>query len=205
MELSLGFFDLFMNADIVVKLVMIILIGMSVLSWSIVIEKILELNSADKRAAALAQQFKQDRTFSFLSHAPNSPMKHIFSLVAASSHNGNINSQQESRIIKLLEKEVDGLGRRLGMLSTVSSAAPFIGLFGTVWGIMHSFQGIASSENTSLNAVAPGIAEALFATAVGLVVAIPAWMAFNLLNQKIERIYNQWTGYVISALHTLSS
>lgn len=204
MVVSLSFFDLFFNADFVVKFVMLFLIGMSIVSWSIMIEKFLELRNAESKAIALAQQFKQDNGMNFLQHAPNSPMKHVFSLLAATAHSGTINGQQEGRILKLLDKEVDGLGKKLGLLSTVSSASPFIGLFGTVWGIMHSFQAIASSENTNLSAVAPGIAEALFATAVGLMVAIPAWMAFNLLNQKIDRLHNQWLGYTISALHTLA-
>jgi len=187
-----SFIELFLNAHIVVQIVMIGLLLSSVWSWAIIVEKLF----AFRRARVEADQFEQlfwsgqslDELYNGLSRAKVIAMSALF--VAAMrewkrSVEGNIRALGgiQLRVEKVMDvtisREMERLDRRLLFLATVGSTAPFVGLFGTVWGIMTSFQAIAVSKNTNLAVVAPGIAEALFATALGLVAAIPAVIFYN--------------------------
>ena len=191
---SLSLLHLFWNAHFVVKLVILGLGSASVWCWAIVVDKMLLFIRSRKQMDTFEQVFwsgqSLEELYRTLSNRNNHGMSALF--VAAMrewkrSHEGGksaIGSLQQ-RIDKVMDvtiaREVERLQARLLVLATIGSSAPFIGLFGTVWGIMTAFQGIAASKNTSLAVVAPGIAEALFATAVGLVAAIPAVIAYNKL------------------------
>jgi biopolymer transport protein TolQ len=196
-----SFLDLFLSAHIVVKVVMIGLMLASVISWAIIIEKLL----AFRRAAREADNFEQlfwsgqslDELYAGLSRGKTFSMASLF--VAAMrewkrSVEGNVRALGgiQMRVEKVMNvtinREMGFLDRRLLFLGTVASAAPFIGLFGTVVGIMTSFQAIAVSKNTSLAVVAPGIAEALFATALGLLAAIPAQIFYNTFSSRSAQI-----------------
>ena len=191
---SLSLLHLFWNAHIVVKLVIIGLGSASVWCWAILVDKLILYTRTRRQMDAFEQVFwsgqSLEELYRTLSSRNNHGMAALF--VAAmrewkrSHENGRpaIASLQQ-RIDKVMDvtiaREVERLQSRLLVLATIGSSSPFIGLFGTVWGIMTAFQGIAASKNTSLAVVAPGIAEALFATAVGLVAAIPAVIAYNKL------------------------
>jgi biopolymer transport protein TolQ len=196
-----SFLDLFLSAHIVVKVVMVGLMLASVISWAIIIEKLL----AFRRAAREADNFEQlfwsgqslDELYAGLSRGKTFSMASLF--VAAMrewkrSVEGNVRAMGgiQMRVEKVMNvtinREMGFLDRRLLFLGTVASAAPFIGLFGTVVGIMTSFQAIAVSKNTSLAVVAPGIAEALFATALGLLAAIPAQIFYNTFSSRSAQI-----------------
>jgi biopolymer transport protein TolQ len=196
-----SFLELFLSAHIVVKVVMIGLMLASVISWAIIIEKLL----AFRRAAREADNFEQlfwsgqslDELYAGLSRGKTFSMASLF--VAAMrewkrSVEGNVRALGgiQMRVEKVMNvtinREMGFLDRRLLFLGTVASAAPFIGLFGTVVGIMTSFQAIAVSKNTSLAVVAPGIAEALFATALGLLAAIPAQIFYNTFSSRSAEI-----------------
>jgi biopolymer transport protein TolQ len=187
-----SFLELFLQAHIVVKLVMIGLLIASVVSWAIIIEKWFAFRRARREADKFEQLFwsgqSLEELYAGLSRGPTFSMASLF--VAAMrewkrSVEGNIRALGgiQMRVEKVMDvtisREMEQLDRRLLFLGTVASAAPFIGLFGTVVGIMTSFQAIATSKNTSLAVVAPGIAEALFATALGLLAAIPAQIFYN--------------------------
>jgi biopolymer transport protein TolQ len=189
---GVGFVSMFLHAHPVVQFVMVGLMLASVWSWAIIIEKLLSF----RRARSESDQFEQafwsgqslDEIFNNLQRSKNITMAALF--VAAMrewkrSVEGNIRALGgiQLRVEKVMDvtiaREMERLDRRLLFLATVGSTAPFVGLFGTVWGIMSSFQAIAISKNTNLAVVAPGIAEALFATALGLVAAIPAVIFYN--------------------------
>jgi biopolymer transport protein TolQ len=189
---GVGFVSMFLHAHIVVQLVMIGLMLASVWSWAIIIEKLLAFRRARIESDRFEQSFwsgqSLDEIYNTLSRSKNITMAALF--VAAMrewkrSVEGNIRALGgiQLRVEKVMDvtiaREMERLDRRLLFLATVGSTAPFVGLFGTVWGIMSSFQAIAISKNTSLAVVAPGIAEALFATALGLVAAIPAVVFYN--------------------------
>ena len=187
-----SFFELFMQAGPVVKIVMFGLLLASIWAWAIIIEKLFAFRRARREADRFEQQFwsgqSLDELYSGLSRGRTFSMASLF--VAAMrewkrSVEGNIRAMGgiQLRVEKVMDvtisREMEQLDRRLLFLATVGSTAPFIGLFGTVWGIMTSFQAIAASKNTNLAVVAPGIAEALFATALGLLAAIPAVVFYN--------------------------
>jgi len=189
---GVDFVSMFMHAHIVVKLVMGGLMLASVWSWAIIIEKLLSFRKARVESDRFEQSFwsgqSLDEIYNTLSRGKNITMGALF--VAAMrewkrSVEGNIRALGgiQLRVEKVMDvtiaREMERLDRRLLFLATVGSTAPFVGLFGTVWGIMTSFQAIAVSKNTNLAVVAPGIAEALFATALGLVAAIPAVIFYN--------------------------
>jgi biopolymer transport protein TolQ len=198
---DMSFVALFVQAHPVVKLVMVGLILASVWSWAIIFEKLI----AFRRARAEADKFEQmfwsgqslDELYTGLSRGRSIALAALF--VAAMrewkrSVEGNIRALGgiQLRVEKVMDvtisREMERLERRLLFLATVGSTAPFVGLFGTVWGIMASFQAIAVSKNTSLAVVAPGIAEALFATAIGLVAAIPAVVFYNKFSADASRL-----------------
>lgn len=193
---------LFFRADWVVQLVMLGLIFASILSWAIIIEKWRKVRRFNKLADIFETQFWSGGSIQQLykdaSAGPEHPLSGLFVSAmrewsrADTGKNGKITSETEQLIDRALTRaigrEVGALESRMLFLATVGAVAPFIGLFGTVWGIMNSFQAIALSRDTNLAVVAPGIAEALFATGLGLLAAIPAVIAYNAFNASIMRL-----------------
>ena len=186
--------NLFIRADIIVKSVIIILIAASIYSWAIIIEKYRLFKKINKSSEEFENKFWKSRSAeAFYNNLPQNiddPMANVFKdtmqVIVKAKSKSNISNRLESMLEVSIEKQMNTIEKSYTFLATVGSTAPFIGLFGTVWGIMNSFQSIAISRNTSLAIVAPGIAEALFATALGLLAAIPAVVAYiNLaVNQK---------------------
>ena len=193
--------NLFIRADIIVKSVIIMLIACSIYSWAVIIEKyrlFKKINQSTEEFEAKFWNSKSAETFyNNLPANVQDPMALIFkdamqNLLKRRSRT-DLNNRMTSMLETGIEKQISKITKGFTFLATVGSTAPFIGLFGTVWGIMNSFQSIAISRNTSLAIVAPGIAEALFATALGLLAAIPAVVAYNKFNndsikysQKLE-------------------
>ena len=190
--------SLFLRADIVVKSVIIILIVCSIYSWAVIIEKFKLFKKINKLSEDFEEKFwnsKSAETFyNSLPAKVDDPMAVVFqdameSLLKKKSKN-NLSERMSTFLEVGIEKQMSKIDKGFTFLATVGSTAPFIGLFGTVWGIMNSFQSIAISRNTSLAIVAPGIAEALFATALGLLAAIPAVIAYNKFNTDSKK-YSQ--------------
>ena len=190
--------NLFLRADIVVKLVILSLIVCSIYSWAVIIEKVRLFKKINKSTEEFENKFWNSKSAeTFYNNLPAStedPMALLFKDAMQNLLKRRSKTDLNSRMTTLLEtgidKQMTKIGRGFTFLATVGSTAPFIGLFGTVWGIMNSFQWIAISRNTSLAIVAPGIAEALFATALGLLAAIPAVVAYNKFNNDSIR-YSQ--------------
>ncbi len=187
--------SLFIRADFVVKSVILILIGCSVYSWAIIIEKFKLFKKINIESEEFEEKFwKSKSAETFYNSLPanlENPMVLLFkesmqTLLKAKSKS-NLNERMSSMLEVNIEKQMLKFDKGFTFLATVGSTAPFIGLFGTVWGIMNSFQSIAISRNTSLAIVAPGIAEALFATALGLLAAIPAVVAYNKFNNDSKK------------------
>ncbi len=197
---------LFLQADIVVKFVMGLLALASLWSWAIIFDKTLRLRSLFSQAEQFEEKFwsgtSLEDLFERIGQRPREPMSSIF--VAAmrewrrSSGKGGLPpvpgaataalAERIDRVMKIsLEREMDHLNRRMIFLASTGSVSPFLGLFGTVWGIMNTFVAIGAAADTSLATVAPGIAEALFATALGLVAAIPAVVAYNKISSDLSR------------------
>jgi len=190
--------SLFIRADIIVKTVIIILIASSIYSWAIIFEKIKMFKKIYKTTEEFENKFwKSKSAETFYNSLPaniEDPMANVFinsmDVMLKSRRSSNLNEKM-SRMLEInIEQQMEKIEKSYTFLATVGSTAPFVGLFGTVWGIMNSFQSIAISRNTSLAIVAPGIAEALFATALGLLAAIPAVIAFNKFNSD-SRKYSQ--------------
>ena len=190
--------SLFLRADIIVKSVMIILVAFSIYSWAIIFDKIRLFRKINKSAEEFEEKFWKSKSaetfYNNLPSATNDPMAEVFKssmqMVMKSRSKSNLSERLEGVLEANIEKQMTNVDKNYTFLATVGSTAPFIGLFGTVWGIMNSFQSIAISRNTSLAIVAPGIAEALFATALGLLAAIPAVIAYNKFNSD-SRKYSQ--------------
>ena len=190
--------NLFIKADIIVKSVIVILIAASVYSWAIIIEKIRLFKKINESSEEFEEKFWKSRSAeSFYNSLPSNiedPMANVFKdsmqVVMKTRSKSNLSEKLQSVLEVNIEKHMNIIEKNYTFLATVGSTAPFIGLFGTVWGIMNSFQSIAISRNTSLAIVAPGIAEALFATALGLLAAIPAVVAYNKFNSD-SRKYSQ--------------
>ena len=190
--------SLFLRADIVVKSVIVLLIAASIYSWAIIIEKFKMFKKINQSTVEFEEKFwKSKSAESFYNNLPSNkddPMSNVFrktmQVVLKSRSRSNLNEKLTGLLESNIESEVNFLEKNFSFLATVGSTAPFIGLFGTVWGIMNSFQSIAVSRNTSLAIVAPGIAEALFATALGLLAAIPAVVAYNKFNNDSKK-YSQ--------------
>jgi len=189
--------QLFVRADFIVKAVIIILIAASVYSWALIFEKYKLFKRIDKTTSNFEEKFWKSRSaesfYNTLTNREKDPVANIFQtamteLIKTKSKSSSIQSARVSRIIEIAaDREIKLIEKHFTFLATVGSTAPFIGLFGTVWGIMNSFQSIAISRNTSLAIVAPGIAEALFATALGLLAAIPAVVAYNKFNSDSKK------------------
>ena len=190
--------SLFLRADIIVKSVIIKLIASSVYSWAIIFDKIRVFRKINKSAEEFEDKFwKSKSAETFYNNLPASvddPMAQLFKTsmqtVIKSRTRSNLNEKLPGILEINIEKQMSTIDKNYTFLATVGSTAPFIGLFGTVWGIMNSFQSIAISRNTSLAIVAPGIAEALFATALGLLAAIPAVVAYNKFSNDSKK-YSQ--------------
>ena len=187
--------SLFLKADIIVKAVMIILILCSVYSWAVIIEKYRLFKKINKSSEEFEETFWNSKSAeNFYNSLPNNledPMSLVFQNAMENllKKKSKINLSERMSVFLEggIEKEMSKIEKGFTFLATVGSTAPFIGLFGTVWGIMNSFQSIAISRNTSLAIVAPGIAEALFATALGLLAAIPAVVAYNKFNTDAKK------------------
>lgn len=193
-------FALFMAADIVVKLVMLGLLAASVWSWAIIVERSRRLKAINAQARAFEDWFWRADSLDTL-YEPASKAKHpsaqLFvagmnewrrSIARGKIDREGVRARLTSTVNVAIGREIDDLGDRLSVLATIGAVAPFVGLFGTVWGIMRSFTAIAASQNTTLAVVAPGIAEALFATAIGLFAAIPAVIGYNRLLHGLGRL-----------------
>jgi biopolymer transport protein TolQ len=195
---------LFLQADWIVKFVILLLIGASIWSWAIIFEKVVRLRNLHSNAGKFEESFwsggSLDDLYERVGQQPLDPMSAVFSSAMRewrrSSGRGMAQSetvrgglqQRIERVMQVsLSREMERLEKYMTFLASVGSTAPFVGLFGTVWGIMSSFQAIAASKQTSLAVVAPGIAEALFATALGLVAAIPAVVAYNKISNDLGR------------------
>jgi len=210
---DLSMIGLFMQADLIVKLVMLMLMMMSVWSWAIVFEKRAILSKLRKRARKFEDAFWSgeplDKLYQRIKKSPHDPLLKTFSAGMEEWQNtvqdgvpdkealkAGLRQRVERAMNVTIGREMERLERGMTFLATVGSTAPFIGLFGTVWGIMNSFTAIAQSNNTSLAVVAPGIAEALFATALGLVAAIPAVVAYNGYGNKLDRYNTRLEAFV---------
>ena len=190
--------SLFIRADFIVKSVILMLIACSVYSWAIIIEKFRLFKKINLESEEFEEKFwKSKSAENFYNSLPaniENPMALLFKdsmkVLIKSKSKSNLNDRMSSMLEVNIEKQTTKIEKGFTFLATVGSTAPFIGLFGTVWGIMNSFQSIAISRNTSLAIVAPGIAEALFATALGLLAAIPAVVAYNKYNTDLKK-YSQ--------------
>ena len=200
----LSIFELFLQSDSIVKLTMLLLLLASFWSWAVIFDKSLRLRRLQQAAASFEETFwsggSLDDLFDRVGQRPHDPMSAVFAAAmrewrrsAAKGLLGTavMRASLQQRIERVMNvtvgREMDRIERFMTFLATVGATAPFVGLFGTVWGIMDSFQSIAASKNTSLAVVAPGIAESLFATALGLVAAIPAVIAYNKLSNDFGR------------------
>ncbi len=200
---DLSLMGLFWSAHPIVKLVIIVLFAASVFSWAIIFQKVLKLRSLDRKAGKFEDAFwsggSLDDLFDSVGQRPRDPMSAVFSAamrewrrsLGRRRAGGSLTGSLQERIDRVMHvtvgREMELLERYMTFLASVGSTAPFIGLFGTVLGIMNSFQMIAASKQTTLAVVAPGIAEALFATALGLVAAIPAVIAYNKISSDLNR------------------
>ena len=190
---------LFLRADIIVKSVIIILIACSIYSWAIIFDKYKLFKKINKSSEEFEERFwKSKSAETFFNNLPSNiddPMAKVFKTSMQSvmkvRSKSNLTERLTSTLESNIEKQMSIIEKNYTFLATVGSTAPFIGLFGTVWGIMNSFQSIAISRNTSLAIVAPGIAEALFATALGLLAAIPAVVAYNKFSNDSRKYFQK--------------
>ena len=191
--------NLFIRADIIVKLVIIMLIAASIYSWAIIFEKFRMFKKINQSTIEFEEKFWRSKSAeTFYNNLPSEmddPMAMVFKdsmqTVLKSRSKSNLSERLTNIMATNIEKQMTVIEKNFTFLATVGATAPFIGLFGTVWGIMNSFQSIAISRNTSLAIVAPGIAEALFATALGLLAAIPAVVAYNKFNSDARKYSNK--------------
>jgi len=201
---DLSVLGLFLQADIIVKVVMLLLLLASFWSWAVIFDKLMRLRRLRRDATAFEESFwsggSLDDLYDRIGNRPLDPLSAIFaaamrewrrSAAKGLTASNNLRASLQDRIERVMEvtigREMERLERFMSYLATVGSTAVFVGLFGTVWGIMNSFQSIAASKNTSLAVVAPGIAEALFSTLLGLVAAIPAVVAYNKFSTDFGR------------------
>jgi biopolymer transport protein TolQ len=203
---------LFRSADLIVKAVMLLLGLASFWSWAIIIEKLIRFRRLARQAEDFEEKFwsggSLEDLYDRIANRPSHPLEMLFasamrewrrSASRGGTGDASLKAGLQERIIQVMQvtltREMERVERYLGFLATVGSTAPFVGLFGTVWGIMNSFQSIALTKNTNLAVVAPGIAEALFATALGLVAAIPAVIAYNKFATDVGRYANRLEGF----------
>ena len=207
---DLSILGLFLQADAVVKFVMLALLLASVWVWAIVFEKVTSLRRVERAADAFEDRFwsggSLDELYDEEGAKPGHPMAAVFGaamnewrrslrVAGADISRSGVRDRVERAMGVTIQREMERMEKWMIFLASVGSTAPFIGLFGTVWGIMHSFSAIAAMHNTNLAVVAPGIAEALFATAIGLVAAIPAVLAYNKLSTDLARFAARLEGF----------
>jgi biopolymer transport protein TolQ len=209
---DLSVWGLFMQADVIVKIVMLILLFMSVWCWTIIISKRTTLKKLNRRADRFEDAFWSgealDKLFQRVKKSPPDPLLTTFTagmeewqagiaagIPSSESLQASLKQRVERAMHLAIMREMQRLERGMTFLATTGSTATFIGLFGTVWGIMNSFTAIATMNNTSLAVVAPGIAEALFATAIGLVAAIPAMVSYNVFSTALSRYADRLHGF----------
>lgn len=208
------FIYLIQNASLVVKLVLLLLLSFSIISWAIIIFKLMEYSRARKNGAKFLDFFRKNKNFSDIYNAKglygNNPLGTVFRFgfqeishqTSSGQKMGDLDLDSLQRaVLRASTQEITRLERLNGFLATCASAAPFIGLFGTVWGIMTSFQQIGIQMNANLATVAPGIAEALIATALGLFAAIPAVIFYNLLLNKLKVLIATMEDFVLEFLN----
>jgi len=208
------FIYLIKNASTVVKLVLLLLLAFSIISWAVIIFKLMEYRRARKNSLRFLEFFKKNKNFSEINNTKslygNNPLGEIFrfgyreiSLQSSNSQAlGKLDLESVHRaLLRASNSEITRFERLNGFLATCASATPFIGLFGTVWGIMSSFQQIGIQMNANLATVAPGIAEALIATALGLFAAIPAVIFYNLLLNKLKVLIAMMEDFVLEFLN----
>jgi biopolymer transport protein TolQ len=221
-ELDLSIIGLFLSADPVVKTVMIGLIIVSVCTWAIIFDKVFKLRGLRSRARVFEDSFwhgdSLQELYGRIGTTASDPMSLVFSNAMKEWEDSaarTLGSKREEaraslrgrlqQIMNLtIDREIEQLERNMSFLASVGSTAPFVGLFGTVWGIMDAFQAIAATKTTALSVVAPGIAEALFATALGLVAAIPAVIAYNKISHDLDRFAQRLEGFSAEFLSILS-
>lgn len=207
---NLSIWGLFLEADIVVKIVILGLLGASVWVWAIVFEKWSTLRRANRDADGFENRFwsggSLDSLYDEEGQSPAHPMAAVFGaalgewrrtarVVGADISRSGVKERVDRAMGVATQREMDRLERWMAFLASVGATAPFVGLFGTVWGIMQSFSAIAAMHNTNLAVVAPGIAQALFATAIGLFAAIPAVLAYNKINTDLSRFAGRLEGF----------
>jgi len=218
---DLSMVSLFLQADIVVKLVMLMLVVSSVWCWLIIFEKRATLGKLARRAKKFEDAFWSgeplDKLYQRIKKSPHDPLLKTFSagmeewqntvssgIPAREELQASLRQRVERAMTITIHREMNKLERGMTFLATVGSTAPFIGLFGTVWGIINSFKAIAATNNTSLAVVAPGMAEALFATALGLVAAIPAVVAYNGYSNRLNRYAGRLDAFITEFTAILS-
>ncbi|MGH7124973.1 MAG: protein TolQ [Stellaceae bacterium] len=201
---DLSIISLFMQADLIVKIVLFLLLAASFWSWAVIFDKVMRLRKLGRDAETFEESFwsggSLDDLYDRIGTRPLDPMSAVFAaamrewrrsaakgLIAGATMRASLQERIERVMQVTVGREMERLERFMPFLATVGSTSPFVGLFGTVWGIMNSFQSIAAAKNTSLAVVAPGIAESLLATALGLVAAIPAVVAFNKFSTDFGR------------------
>ena len=207
---DLSLLGLFLQADWVVKGVILLLLMASVWVWAIIFEKTLTLRRANRAADGFEDRFwsggSLDELYEVEGKRPTNPIAAVFGaamsewqrsarVAGADMTRGSVRDRVDRTVTVTVQREMDRMERWMVFLASVGATAPFIGLFGTVWGIMRSFSAIATSRNTNLSVVAPGIAEALFATAIGLVAAIPAVLAYNKISTDLGRFASRMEGF----------
>jgi len=207
---DLSLWGLFAQADIVVKIVMLGLLAASVWVWAIIFEKFTTLRRASRETEGFEDRFwsggSLDELFDAEGARPSSPIAAVFGagmgewrrtvrVAGADVSRTAVRERVDRAMTVAINREMERMERWMVFLASVGATAPFIGLFGTVWGIMHSFSAIAAMHNTNLAVVAPGIAEALFATAIGLVAAIPAVIAYNKISTDLSRFAARLEGF----------
>jgi biopolymer transport protein TolQ len=212
-NVDLSIMSLILSADLVGKLVIIVLVVASIWSWGIIINKLLNFAGIRSKMSGFENLFWSgqvlDDLYEKVKKSIDNPLSSVFvnALNECKKHKVGVTVKSDSlkigykdRVIQAMylakNREMERLESKLSFLATVGSSAPFIGLFGTVWGIMHSFQSIAASKNTTLAVVAPGIAEALLATAIGLFAAIPAVIFYNFLASSVDNIHNRVDDFI---------
>lgn len=211
METEFNLVSLFMQASIVVKIVILILIGFSVLSWAVILQRSRILTNANKQALAFENKFWSGEDLHRLHEGLENRrdalsgseqifyagFKEFVRLQQVNPEASEATLKGSSRAMHLaLNRELDKLESYIPFLGTVGSISPYIGLFGTVWGIMHSFMGLSAVKQATLQSVAPGIAEALIATAIGLFAAIPAVMAYNRLSLRVNKLEQGYVNFI---------
>ncbi len=214
-EGGLNVLHLALDAGLVVKSVIVVLLLASLWTWAIIFSKLIILRRRNAKCSAFEQTFWSgvdlEKLYDQVKDKPTSPFAALFLSAMREWQRVQV-VRPDSRVLERIEqvtqlsigRETDRLERQLGILASIGSTAPFVGLFGTVWGIMNSFAAIAAAANTSLAVVAPGIAEALFATALGLIAAIPATLGYNKISGDIQRFSNRMEDFALELSTILS-